>query len=54
MSNENSEKTNQANKDPDEMNFSKNEVIYFGEMVAHENIPETDVAVYFNSVFPNQ
>lgn len=38
----------------DERKFTSSEVIYFAELVAHENIPETDVAVYFNSVFPNQ
>jgi hypothetical protein len=34
-----------------EKEFTKTEVIYFGEMVAHESILETDVAIYFESVF---
>ena len=38
----------------DERTFTSNEVIYFGEMVAHENVPETDVAVYFDSVFKKE
>jgi len=35
----------------EEKEYTKTDVIYFGEMVAHESIHETDVAVYFDSVF---
>jgi len=31
--------------------FTKNDMIYFGEMVAHEGIHETDVALYFNTLY---
>lgn len=34
-----------------EKEYTKTDVIYFGELVAHESISETDVAIYFESVF---
>jgi len=31
--------------------YSRNDMISFGEMVAHESINETDVSVYFKSIY---
>ena len=41
-------------KDPDLKQFSKNELIFFAEMVAGEEIKESDVAAYYNSVFKEE